>query len=104
MCVRSSAERSFCMRPVEADGKFDAKAEMRGSGAWRLIEWKASQAVRYERNPDWHLPPPYIQNLEMPIISEYAQRRAQLVSGAVQTYLPNSMERINAEDIVAAKK
>ena len=97
-------QRYLWMMPVEADGKFDAKAEMRGSGAWRLIEWKASQSVRYERNPDWHLTPPFFQNLDMPIISEYAQRRAQLVSGAVQTYLPNSMERINAEDIVATKK
>ena len=50
------------------------------SGAWRLDRWDQSVSLKYQRNPDWHLKPAYIDNLEHPIVAEYAARRAQLVA------------------------
>ena len=43
-------QRYLWMMPVEADGNFDPKTEMRGSGPWRLIKWKPSGRA-FERNP-----------------------------------------------------
>src|SRR5215471_7451687 len=65
-------QRYLWMMPTEADGRFDPKAEMRGSGAWRLDKWEQSQTFRYERNADWHLKPVYFDKMEQPIVTEYA--------------------------------
>jgi ABC-type transport system substrate-binding protein len=97
-------QRYLWMMPVEADGRFDPKAEMRGSGAWRLERWDQSVSFRYERNESWHNKPVFFDKMEQPIVSEYAARRAQLVAGNVLAYAPASMERIIAEDIIPTKK
>jgi ABC-type transport system substrate-binding protein len=97
-------QRYLWMMPVEADGRYDPKGEMRGSGAWRLEKWDQSVAIRYERNSDWHLKPVYFDKMEQPIVSEYAARRAQLVAGNVLAFPPAAMERIIAEDIIPTKK
>src|SRR4029079_9602279 len=65
-------QRYLWMMPVEADGKFDAKADMRGSGAWRLSRWEQSTSFHYERNDSWHNKPVFFDKMEQPIITEYA--------------------------------
>ncbi|HEX5371081.1 MAG TPA: ABC transporter substrate-binding protein [Dehalococcoidia bacterium] len=100
---RFAFQRYMWMMPVEADGKFDPKAEMRGTGAWRLEKWETSQSVNYVRNDTWHLKPTYFDRMEMPIISEYAQRRAQLLTGAIGAFPPGS-GTIPSEDILPTKK
>jgi peptide/nickel transport system substrate-binding protein len=98
-------QRYLWMMPTEADGGFDPKAEMRGSGAWRLERWEPSVGMDYVRNDTWHIEPPYFDRLEQPIVSEYAQRRAQLVSGTVGAFQPNDgFSEIISEDIVPTKK
>ena len=97
-------QRYLWMMPVEAESGFDAKAEMRGSGPWRLDKWEQSQTFRYERNESWHHKPVFFDKMEQPIVSEYAARRAQLVAGNVLAFPPSSGERIIAEDILPTKR
>jgi ABC-type transport system substrate-binding protein len=91
-------QRYLWMMPVEADGRFDPKTEMRGSGAWRLERWDQSVGMKYERNETWHIRPVFFDKLEHAIVSEYSARRAQLVAGNVAT------AAIIAEDLLPTKR
>jgi ABC-type transport system substrate-binding protein len=91
-------QRYLWMMPVEADGRFDAKSEMRGSGAWRLEKWEQSLNIKYERNESWHNRPVYFDKMEQPIITEYAARRAQFVAGNLAT------TTLVSEDLLPTKK
>ena len=44
----------FAILPVEADGRFDVRNEMRGSGAWMLTRYEPSVGWEYRRNPNWY--------------------------------------------------
>ena len=104
MMSRFAFQRYMWMMPVEADGRFDPKAEMRGTGAWRLERWEPSIGMTYTRNDTWHLKPPFIERMEQPIVSEYAQRRAQFLSGNIAAFAPrDGMVRIPSDEILQVK-
>jgi peptide/nickel transport system substrate-binding protein len=44
----------FAILPVEADGQFDLRQEMRGSGAWVMTKYEPSVGWEYRRNPNWY--------------------------------------------------
>jgi len=44
----------FAILPIEADGKFDIRQEMRGSGAWMMTNYEPSVGWEYRRNPNWY--------------------------------------------------
>jgi ABC-type transport system substrate-binding protein len=91
-------QRYLSFMPVESDGnEFDSRAETRGSAAWRLKSWEPSSSITYESNPDWHLKAPFLETIEQPIITEYAQRRAQLIAGNLWT------ADIRQEDVLTVK-
>lgn len=90
---------SFCIVPVEHDGKYNAHAESRGSGPFVLQRWDPSSRVEYRRNPNfWDSPRPYLGGIDQPIVTEYAQRLAQLNAGNLW-YVD-----VRQEDILGAKK
>jgi len=104
MMSRFAFQRYLWMMPVEADGRFDPKAEMRGTGAWRLERWEPSLSVVYVRNDTWHLKPPFFERMEMPIVSEYAQRRAQFLAGNILSFAPlDGFVRIPSEEVLPMK-
>jgi ABC-type transport system substrate-binding protein len=104
MMSRFAFQRYLWMMPVEADGRFDPKAEMRGTGAWRLEKWEPSQSVVYTRNDTWHHKPPFFDRMEMPIVSEYAQRRAQFMAANVIAFAPlDGFTRIPSEEVLQVK-
>lgn len=49
-----AAWRYIVVMPVEVDGGFDVRNDMRGSGAWRLSSYQRGSRYEYERNPDWY--------------------------------------------------
>ncbi len=100
---RFAFQRYLWMMPVEADGGFDPKADMRGSGAWRLDKWEPSVGFTYSRNDTWHLKQTLFDKMSMPIISEYAQRRAQFITGNIGAFTPGG-GAIPGDDILPAKK
>jgi len=72
--------------------------------AWRLERWEPSLSVVYVRNDTWHLKPPYFERMEMPIVSEYAQRRAQFVAGKIGAFAPlDPFVRIPSEEVLPMK-
>jgi peptide/nickel transport system substrate-binding protein len=104
MMSRFAFQRYLWMMPKEADGGFDPKAEMRGTGAWRLEKWESSVSVNYVRNDTWHLKPTFFDRMEMPIVTEYAQRLAQFKAGNVISFAPlDAFSRIPSEEVLAVK-
>ena len=92
-------QRYMWLMPREAGGQFDPKLEMRGNGPWHLQKWEPSVGYTFTRNDSWHVDPkqPYLDGMQTIIISEYAQRRAQLNAGNLWT------ADIRAEDVMAVK-
>ncbi len=89
----------FFIVPKEADGGFDTRRELRGSGPWYQSEYQPSVRFSYVRNPGhWSKQENWVDNWEMPIVSEYVQRLAQFRVGNIYAI------DIRPEDIVATKK
>lgn len=74
----------FYVMPIEsANGGFDPKSTMRGSGAWTLKEFIPSVGIKYARNPKWHFGPerPYFDEEHELLITEDAQMEVQFRAG-----------------------
>jgi ABC-type transport system substrate-binding protein len=97
---RFAFHRCLSLMPMEADGKFDPRVDQRGSGPWMLRKWEPSVGYTYDRNPAWHMRKgePFLDTIELTLISEIAQRRAQLVAGNLWNAL------LNPVDTVAVKR
>jgi len=99
--ISSRAASGFWIVPPESDGKFDVKKEQRGSGAYMLAEYTPSSRFVFEKNPGyWNANAMNVQRIEFPIVTEYAQARAQLSAGHVYV-LPTP--GIRPEDILSVK-
>lgn len=97
---RFAFHRCLSLMPMEADGKFDPRVDQRGSGPWMLRKWDPSVGYTYDRNPNWHVRKgePFLDTLQLTLITEAAQRRAQLVAGNLWTAI------LNPVDVVATKR
>jgi ABC-type transport system substrate-binding protein len=85
--------------PKEAE-TFDLRGYQIGSGNFYLAEYEPSVRLVYKRNPAYRdEPKPYVDTVELPIVSEYSVALAQLKAGNVHIY-----EGIRAEDILATKR
>jgi peptide/nickel transport system substrate-binding protein len=90
--------RYLIIEPREADGGFDARRDMRGSGAWYLSKYTPSIGWEYRRNPDWYNKPyPFLEGIDRPIISEYATGLAQFKAGNLWSY------GVRQEDVLVTK-
>ncbi|HWC29326.1 MAG TPA: ABC transporter substrate-binding protein [Dehalococcoidia bacterium] len=91
---------NLMMYPKEAESGFDIKQDMIGHGPWYLSEKRVSVGYTFKRNPDYyekdHV---FADEMQMPIIPEYASRLAQLKAGNIH-FLDM---RQNAEDVVATR-
>jgi ABC-type transport system substrate-binding protein len=113
MVSRFAFHRFLSILPKEADGGFNPQTDQRGSGPWMLRKWEPSVGYTYDRKPDWHLRKgtPNFDTLELRLITEAAQRRAQLNTGGLWM-LPgpaNNESRsaggsIDPTEVVGAKK
>jgi ABC-type transport system substrate-binding protein len=80
------------------DGGFDPRNEMIGHGPYMLAEAVPSVSYTMRRNPHYYdEDAALIDEIELPIVSEYAARLAQLKAGNLWQY------NVLAQDIVAAK-
>jgi ABC-type transport system substrate-binding protein len=74
--------RILTVMPVEAEDKYDPKTDMRGSGAWRLKDYRASSLTSYEPNPDWYdAAKMNFAELVYYNVPEYAARLSQFTAG-----------------------
>ena len=85
------------MYPKEADGGFDPRQDMIGSGPFMLKEHINSIRFVLQRHPEyWDKDFALVDEIEQPVIGEYAQRLAQLKAGNLY-FFPD----IRAEDVVS---
>lgn len=99
--VLSALAFSFYLmiQPREAEGGFDPRQTMRGSGPWMLTGHEPSVSFTYRRNPNFYYSDrPFIEAISAPIIQEYAQGLAQLTAGNLYSYA------VRQEDILQAKQ
>src|SRR5438128_2852326 len=55
--------------PIEAEGKFDSRQDMRGSGPFMLTNYVRSARFEYQRNPDWYVKGrPFFDSISRPIL------------------------------------
>jgi peptide/nickel transport system substrate-binding protein len=89
----------FMLQPVEADGGFDPRQTMRGSGPWMLSEYETGTAFAYRKNPGFHRKDrPFMDGIDGRIIQDYAQGLAQLTAGHLYSY------NVRQEDVIATKE
>ncbi|HLF78297.1 MAG TPA: ABC transporter substrate-binding protein [Dehalococcoidia bacterium] len=85
--------------PREADGQYDPRQVMRGSGPFMQTEYVPSVSFKYERNPGWYgKDRPLIDGVFSTIIPEYAAALAQFRAGKIYSYA------VRPEDILVTKK
>jgi ABC-type transport system substrate-binding protein len=92
--------RYITLFPTEADGGFDVRQTMRGTGAWRLTEDTRGVRTVYERNPDWHnASKVFYDKMIWFVIPESATNLAQFRSGALDTTVigQNEILRLKSE-------
>jgi peptide/nickel transport system substrate-binding protein len=91
------------MLPKETDSTFDIRGDQIGTGPFMLDKYAPSVAFSYKRNPDYYNKDvPYVDAVDMPIVSEYAARLSQLKAGNIHALWGQS--RARAEDILVTKK
>jgi peptide/nickel transport system substrate-binding protein len=79
--------------PVEADGKFDPRTEMRGSGPWMMTDLQRSLGWSYKKNPNWYRAGeglPFLDGLEYPLIPETTVVEAQFRAKRLWSYTPSA--------------
>jgi ABC-type transport system substrate-binding protein len=93
----------FVIMPMETE-RFNPRSEMRGSGPFRLMEFRPDQKLVYARNPDWYVKDrPFLDGFEQLIIPEYATALAQFETGTLWTMNPSS-QNVAQEDILPVKQ
>jgi peptide/nickel transport system substrate-binding protein len=98
----------FIVPKEVGDGSVDLRRTQNGTGPWYLSDYIPSVSYTYKRNPQFGQEErgwPYMDQIDMPIITEYAQQLAQLKNGAVYTLGgPNLTGGVRAEDLLATKR
>ncbi len=87
------------IQPTEAEDKFNAKNDMRGTGPWRLEKYVPSAEYQLVRNPDWYVKDrPFLDGISSPIITEYATGLSQFEAGNIWEY------NVDQFDMISVKK
>lgn len=85
--------------PKEAGAGYDPRGDERGTGPWRLVEWRPSSSLTFEKNAAWYLKGrPFMDRVEYPIIPEYATQLAQFRAGRIATGV------VRQEDLLSTKR
>jgi peptide/nickel transport system substrate-binding protein len=91
------------MYPKEAESAFDIRKDMIGTGPFRLKEHVPSVKFVLERNPDyWDKDFVLFDQIDLPIIGEYAARNSQLKAGNI--HYSNSANSLRPEDTLPLKR
>jgi peptide/nickel transport system substrate-binding protein len=87
--------------PKETDAGFDIRRDMIGTGPYMLSEYQPSIRFVLKRNPDyWDQNANFIEQIEYPIIIEYAQFLSQLKAGNIH----HTSDQLRGEDLLVLKR
>src|SRR5205823_5645580 len=93
---------NLVMMPKEAESAYDTRNTMIGTGPFELSAVEPSVRYQVKRNPEyWDAGSYYFDQIDMPIVSEYSNRLAQLKAGGVHRLIG---EASLARDILVTKK
>jgi ABC-type transport system substrate-binding protein len=88
--------------PKETDNGFDMRRDMIGTGPWVLDNYTPSVGMKFRRNPDYYFKDRlFMDGIEAPFVSEYAQRLAQFRAGGIYTLTGSA---IRQEDVLSLKR
>ncbi|HLF76809.1 MAG TPA: ABC transporter substrate-binding protein [Dehalococcoidia bacterium] len=90
----------FYVLPQEADGKFDPRSEVRGSGPFFLDKWTPSAGFEFKKNPEWiekDKKRPFLDGISQAIVSDYAAGLAQFETGNIWDF------NVKPDDILRTK-
>src|SRR5690606_25360074 len=91
--------------PKETDSTFDIRSDMIGTGPFMLDEYTPTVGFKYKRNPDyWDKDWPLVDELEVPIITQYPQPIAQLRAGGIYSCAYSNTATVQAEDLLPLKR
>jgi peptide/nickel transport system substrate-binding protein len=90
--------------PKETDSTFDPKQDMIGTGPFYLNRYTQSVGFNFKRNDEyWDKEWAYVDEIEMPIVTEYAQALAQLKTGNIYRFAASGSD-IRSEDVLPLKR
>jgi peptide/nickel transport system substrate-binding protein len=96
--LAASASGRFGLVPKETDNGFDIRRDMIGTGPFVLENYTASVGFTWKRHPEyWDKTFPLVDQVETPILTEYAAALAQLKAGNIYHYL------VRPDDLLAVK-
>ena len=93
-------------REAENQNALDLRRTQLGSGPWYLENYTPSVSYTYKRNPGFKQDErnlPYMDQIDMPIISEYAQQLAQLKNGSILSMTTLGVD-MRPEDLLPTKR
>jgi ABC-type transport system substrate-binding protein len=101
--MASNIKQSYIL-PTEAESRYDIRNTPLGSGPFYVSQYSGSIGWTLKRNPNYFdKERPYIDELQRPIIPEYANALAQFRSGNILD-MTNDLRKIHAEDILPTKR
>jgi ABC-type transport system substrate-binding protein len=91
---------NFYIVPTEAEGAFDMRQDMRGSGAWILEEHAPSSGWKYRRNSNWYMASerPFLDGIDYTLMPEPAVARAQFQAKRLWALKPPAEEVLSIKD------
>jgi ABC-type transport system substrate-binding protein len=85
--------------PVEAEGQFDPRQAMRGTGPWMLTGYTAGTSWEYRRNPNFFIKDrPFLDGIDFHVLPEPAAQMAQFRAKSTWQLTPP------AADVITLKK
>ena len=97
-------QNAFQILPREADGGFNPATTVRGAGPWKLTRRDPDVRIEWRRNPNyWRTDRPFLDGVDIPIISDPSQQLSQFRSGNVWSSNTGASPVIQA-DVISTKK
>ncbi|MPZ99373.1 MAG: hypothetical protein GEU80_08570 [Dehalococcoidia bacterium] len=85
--------------PTESDGGYDPIANPIGSGPWMMDEYAASSKLAFVKHPEFHVEGvPYMDGVELAIIPEYANFKAQFEAGNQHSFGVRTTDVLSLRD------
>jgi peptide/nickel transport system substrate-binding protein len=102
----SNSAGNMVVVPRETDGTLDIRHEMIGTGPFVLANYTPSVGFAFKRNPDFYDKNyALVDEVDMPIIQEYAAALAQFKSGRIYSFgSSGNTPQIRQEEILQVKR
>lgn len=86
------------IQPTEAEDKFNAKQDMRGSGPWLLEKYSPSAEYQFVKHPNYYVKDrPFLDGISRPIITEYATGLSQFEAGNIWEFDVDQFDMIDVK-------